>query len=237
MSAEFVVATFYRFVELDELASRRSKLVEICDNAGVRGTILLADEGINATIAGPPDGVEAVLAHLRADPALQGLPARIAGHDELPFKRLKVKIKDEIVTFRQPEVDPTEVVGRYVHPREWNELVEDPEVVVIDTRNDFEVRYGTFEGSLNPKTEKFSDLPEFVEDHLDPNKHTKIAMFCTGGIRCEKATSYMKAQGFEEVYHLKGGILHYLEEIPAARSRWRGECFVFDERETVGHDD
>lgn len=231
---EFVVATFYKFSALDRLDERVEAIREVCEAGGVKGTILLAEEGINATVSGTRESVDALLEHLRSSPELADLKTREALHDSIPFQRLKVRVKPEVVTFRC-EVDPTEVVGEYVHPRRWNELLDDPDVVVIDTRNEFEVEYGTFEGAVDPKTDKFSEFPDFAEENLDPKKNRKVAMFCTGGIRCEKATSHLLAKGFDEVYHLQGGILHYLEEIPEVESKWRGKCFVFDERETVGH--
>ncbi len=230
-----VVATFYKFVALDNLDERREQLRRFCEQREIKGTILLAEEGINATVAGTREAIDALLAHLRDDPKLADLSAREATHDTVPFQRLKVRVKPEIVTFRRDDADPNERVGRYIHPRQWNQLIDDPQVVVIDTRNEFEVEYGTFKGAVDPKTKKFSDFPHFVDEELDPQKHRKVAMFCTGGIRCEKATSHLLAQGFEEVYHLQGGILHYLEEIPEEESRWQGACFVFDERETVDH--
>ena len=229
----YEVATFYRFTTLQDLEGRQEALIALCEEEGVLGTVLLAGEGLNGTIAGPKAGVARVLAELRAEPAFAGLEARRAEAESIPFQRLKVKVKDEIVTLRAP-ADPRAVVGTYLGPQEWNEMIRDPEVLVIDTRNDFEVRHGTFVGAVNPETEKFCDFPEYVERELGDARQKKIAMFCTGGIRCEKATSYLLSQGFEEVYHLEGGILRYLDEVSPEESLWKGKCFVFDERETVG---
>jgi UPF0176 protein len=201
---------------------------------GVCGTVLLAAEGINGTIAGTEAGIAAVFEFLRSLPGLEGLGYRRSLAEAMPFPRMKVKVKQEIVTFGQA-VDPTSAVGTYVSPQDWNALIDDPEVLVIDTRNEYEVAVGSFVGAMNPETVAFREFPDFVAEKLDPSKHTKVAMFCTGGIRCEKASSYLVSQGFGEVYHLQGGILNYLEQVPEAESRWRGECFVFDERVTVLH--
>lgn len=227
----FDVATFYKFVELDDLGPLQEKIEAACDAQGVKGTILLAREGINATIAGSQEGVKSVLDLLRDDQRFEGLKARHASYEKIPFQRLKVKIKEEIVTLRA-EADPTKKVGVYLSPEEWNELIQEKDVLVIDTRNDFEVQYGTFEGATNPETERFGEFPEYVEKKLKGKEKAKIAMFCTGGIRCEKATSYLLDQGFEEVYHLEGGILRYIDEVDPEKSLWRGECFVFDDRRT-----
>ena len=201
--------------------------------------VLLADEGINGTIAGPPDGVRAVLAWLRSDPRLAPLQHKEASANSDPFYRMKVRLKREIVTLGVPGVDPTQLAGQYVQAADWNALIADPDVVLVDTRNDYEVAIGTFEGALNPHTRSFAELPQWVEqaraDGQPLAKRPKVAMFCTGGIRCEKSTAYLRAQGFDEVYHLEGGILKYLETVPEADSRWRGQCFVFDERVSVGH--
>ena len=199
------------------------------------GTILLAMEGINGTIAGTPAAIERVLGMLRADQRLQDLEPKWSWAETHPFERMKVKLKREIVTLGQPTANPTAQVGIYLKPQEWNQVIADPEVLVIDTRNDYEVQVGSFEGAVNPQTDSFREFPEYVQRHLDPQRHKQVAMFCTGGIRCEKATSYLLSQGFEQVYHLQGGILKYLEEIPEEDSHWQGECFVFDERVTVRH--
>lgn len=230
-----VVATLYKFVRLPDFAEKQDSLLSFCQDKAVKGTILLAAEGINGTIAGSRQAIDSVLAFLRSDPRLADLEHKESYTERQPFERLKVRLKPEIVTMGLPEVDPNQYVGTYVSPQEWNDLIADPEVIVIDTRNDYEVNIGTFQKAQNPQTKSFREFPEYVSHNLDPNQHKKVALFCTGGIRCEKATSFMLSQGFAEVYHLKGGILKYLEEIPAAQSLWQGECFVFDERITVGH--
>ncbi len=228
-----IVVTFYKFVSLPDYAAIRQPLLEYCLNQDIKGTILLAEEGINGTISGDRVNIDAVLAWLRRDRRLSDLEVKESYAESSPFARMKVKLKKEIVTLGVPEVDPNKEVGKYVTPQEWNEIINDPEVVVIDTRNDYEVEIGSFKGAKNPKTDSFRQFPAYVAQKLDPKQHKKVAMFCTGGIRCEKASSYMLAQGFQEVYHLQGGILKYLEEIPSESSMWEGECFVFDERVTV----
>ena len=230
-----VIVTFYKFVELADCEAMREGIGRFCRAWDVKGTILLAAEGINATIAGPRKGIDAVLAHLRSDPRLADLTTKESYADTMPFLRMKVRLKKEIVTLRQ-NVDPRNIVGEYVKPKDWNALISDPEVKLIDTRNDFEVQIGSFEGAINPETTSFTEFVDYVRENLDPARDKKVAMFCTGGIRCEKATSYMLEQGFEGVYHLEGGILKYLEEVPQAQSMWEGECFVFDNRVTVDHD-
>lgn len=230
-----VVAALYKFTPLNDLPSWQRKFSELCDLHGIRGTLLLAPEGINGTVAGTRQGIDALKALLFGDPLFDGIEYKESHADEMPFLRLKVRIKSEIVTLRVKEANPTERVGTYLNPHEWNELLKDPEVVVIDTRNDYEVAIGTFKGAVDPKTKCFTELPQFVKQNLDPQKHRKVAMFCTGGIRCEKSTALMKHYGFDEVYHLKGGILKYLEEVPQEESLWEGECFVFDQRVSVGH--
>ncbi len=231
-----IVAAFYKFVSLPDFAQKQQPLLSYCQTQGVKGTILLAAEGINGTIAAASrQEIASVLSFLRADPQLANLEYKESYADSPPFKRMKVRLKREIVTLGLPEVDPNEQVGTYVSPEEWNALICDPEVSVIDTRNDYEVNIGTFKGSQNPQTTSFNQFPDYIRQHLDPTKHKKVALFCTGGIRCEKASSFMLSQGFQEVYHLKGGILKYLEEVPAEESLWQGECFVFDERVAVGH--
>ncbi len=227
-----VVATFYKFVHLPDFAEMRSPLHDLCDSLGIRGTVLLAEEGINGTLAGTAEAIAQILSHLRADPRLADLEHKESSAELPPFDRLKIRLKKEIVTLGLP-VDPNQQVGTYVRPQDWNALIADPEVVVIDTRNDYEVGIGTFERSQNPQTRSFRQFPEYVQRHLDPAQHPKVALFCTGGIRCEKASSFMLAKGFQEVYHLQGGILKYLEEIPAEESLWQGECFVFDQRVAV----
>ena len=233
---KIVIATLYKFVSLLDYTELRDPIRAICIENEVKGTLLLAAEGLNGTIAGTRQGIDTVLAYLRADARLADLEHKESFADEIPFRRMKVKLKAEIVTIGLNHIDPTEKVGQYVKPADWNDLITDPEVMLIDTRNEYEVEFGTFEGAINPHTDSFGQFPDFAQKHLDPDKHKKIAMFCTGGIRCEKASSLLLEMGFEEVYHLKGGILKYLEEIHQENSRWKGECFVFDERITLNHD-
>jgi len=235
-SDSIVVAALYKFVRLDDFEQLREPLLALMLVQNVRGTLLLANEGINGTIAGPRAGIDAVLGWLREDPRLADLEHKESFHDEHPFLRTKVKLKKEIVTMGVEGIDPNRTVGTYLSPEEWNAVISDPETLLIDTRNDYEVEVGTFKGAINPETRTFREFPDYVKDTLDPAKHKKVAMFCTGGIRCEKSTAYLKEQGFDEVYHLKGGILKYLEEMPREDSLWEGECFVFDERVTVDHD-
>jgi UPF0176 protein len=230
-----VVVTFYKFVKLLDFAQQQHSLLSYCQEQGIKGTILLSLEGINGTIAGSRQAIDAVLAFLRADPRLTDLEHKESYADAPPFDRMKVRLKREIVTLGLPEVDPSEQSGTYVDPQDWNTLIADPTVTVIDTRNDYEVSIGTFQGAQNPATPSFRDFPNYVQSQLDPAIHKKVALFCTGGIRCEKASAFMMAQGFQEVYHLKGGILKYLEEVPPNESRWQGECFVFDQRVAVSH--
>lgn len=228
------VAALYRFTPIADPAAMAEELRVLCKDNAVCGTLIIAAEGINGTIGAESDAqMEAVLDFIL--PRFEGLELKMSASSERPFKRLKIKVKPEIVTMRTIGVDPTKIVGTYVEAKEWNNLINDPDVVVIDTRNSFEFEKGTFEKALDPKTACFHEFPQFVEHNLDPAKHKKIAMFCTGGIRCEKASSYMVAKGFEHVYHLKGGILKYLETVPEGESRFSGRCFVFDERESLGH--
>lgn len=231
-----VVAALYKFVSLPDYADLAEPLLAFCKSQGVRGTLLLASEGINGTIAGTREGIDAVLDYLKSDPRMATLEHKESYDEAIPFLRMKVKLKKEIVTMGVPGVDPLHLVGSYVEPKDWNELISDPDVVVLDTRNHYEYAIGTFAGAIDPQTETFREFPDYVKQHLDPSKHKKVAMFCTGGIRCEKSTSYVKSLGFDEVYHLKGGILKYLEEVPAENSLWQGECFVFDSRVAVNHD-
>lgn len=235
---DLVIAALYKFVSLPDFEAMREPLRLFCERHGIKGTLLLAHEGINGTISGTRDGIDATLRFLRSDPRLADLEHKESFVDEntRAFYRLKIKLKKEIVTIGLPHISPTIKVGTYVKPQDWNSIISDPEVVVLDTRNDYEVEVGTFERALDPQTKSFRQFPEYVKQHLDPTKHKKVAMFCTGGIRCEKASAYMLDQGFEEVYHLQGGILKYLEEVPKEESLWRGECFVFDNRVTVDHD-
>ena len=228
-----VVAAFYKFMKIPDYRDKRQPLLDFCQERAVKGTILLAKEGINGTIAGDRHAIDLVLGFLADNLDLKNLEVKKSETKNCPFARMKVKLKKEIVTIGLSEVDPTRGVGTYVSPEDWNELICDPEVIVIDTRNDYEVAIGTFKGAIDPKTESFREFPEYTQKNLDPNRHKKVAMFCTGGIRCEKATSYLLDRGFKEVYHLKGGILKYLEEVPPEESMWEGECFVFDERVTV----
>lgn len=232
---QVIVAALYKFVGLPDYHALREPLLDACIAAGTRGTLLLAPEGINGTIAGSRAAVDSVLAWLRADPRLADLEHKESADEQMPFHRMKVKLKKEIVTMGVAGVDPNVRVGRYVSPRDWNELIRDPDVLLVDTRNDYECDIGTFRGALDPRTANFREFPRFVRENLDPRKHKKVAMFCTGGIRCEKASAFMLGEGFEEVYHLQGGILKYLEEVPADESLWQGECFVFDNRVSVDH--
>ncbi len=225
----FVVAAFYHFTDLHDYESWQAPLKQFCEELGLKGTILLAKEVINSTIAGTREAINQLLAHLRNDERLRDLEHKESFCAGLPFQRLKVRLKKEIVKLGVPDIDPRDRVGTYVNPQEWNDLINDPDVLVIDTRNTYEVEFGTFKGAVNPRIETFGEFPNYVKQ-LDPEKHQKIAMFCTGGIRCEKASAYMLSQGFPEVYHLKGGILKYIEEIPEEESVWEGECFVFDDR-------
>ncbi len=235
MQKPFIVVTFYKFVSLPDYREMKDPLLALCNENGVKGTILLAGEGINATIAGTHEGIQNVMDSLCDDPRFADLIVKESYHDEIPFQRTKVRLKKEIVALKVDGVDPNQQVGTYVEPDDWNDLISRDDVVVIDTRNDYEVKIGTFKNAVNPETDAFNEFPDYVADHLDPSKHKKVAMFCTGGIRCEKATSFMLQQGFEEVYHLNGGILRYLELMQPDKSLWEGECFVFDERVTVDH--
>ncbi len=231
----FRVAALYRFASLPDHEALRSELAAFCCERGIRGTLLLAAEGINGTVAGTPEAIEALIEHLEEKPALKGLEVKYSTASEMPFHRMKVRLKKEIVTMGVPEVDPVNQAGTYVEPAEWNSLISDPETVVVDTRNAYETAIGTFSRAVDPETETFRDFPAWAERNLNRLKGRKVAMFCTGGIRCEKATAYMKLIGVDDVYHLKGGILKYLEEVPAEESLWEGECFVFDERVSVRH--
>lgn len=242
--SDFLTAALYKFIDLPDFAEWQAPLQAFCEANGVKGTLLLAAEGINGTIAGPEAGVRAVLARLRLDPRLATLEHKESRSLKEPFYRMKVRLKKEIVTLGVDGINPARMAGHYVKPADWNALIRDPAVVLIDTRNDYEVKVGTFEGAINPETTSFSELPDWVAAQMAEGgvlaaKHGKkprVAMFCTGGIRCEKSTAFMRTQGFDEVYHLEGGILKYLEEVPQTQSTWSGECFVFDERVSVGHD-
>lgn len=232
---QYFIATFYQFVDLPDYQAMQQPLEEFCAERDIKGTILLASEGINATVAGSAQGVCELIECLRSDDHLRHLGFKKSFAPYQPFKRLKIRLKKEIVSLKVPGTNPNIAVGEYVEPERWNEIISDPDVILIDARNDFEVAIGAFHGAVNPHTVSFSEFPQYVDHHLDPNKHTKVAMYCTGGIRCEKATSLLVQLGFTEVYHLKGGILKYLEDTPAEQSLWEGECFVFDERVSVDH--
>ena len=223
-----VVCALYKFVTLESFQALRQPLLDVMDANQVRGTLLLAYEGINGTIAGSRNAIDKVLEWLRSDPRLTDIDHKESFTDNIPFNRAKVKLKKEIVTMGVQGIDPKRIVGTYVNPKDWNALISDPDIILVDTRNDYEFKVGTFKNAINPNTESFREFPRFVSENLHPKKHKKIAMFCTGGIRCEKSTAYLKEQGFHEVYHLKGGILKYLEEVPAEDTLWEGECFVFD---------
>lgn len=232
----YIVCALYKFVSLPNFKSLREPLLSVMNEHQVRGTLLLAHEGINGTVSGSREAINSLISWLNLQPGLENIDVKESTSKEKPFKRTKVKLKKEIVTMGVEDIDPRKVVGTYVEPSDWNDLISDPEVVLVDTRNDYEFAVGTFENAINPNTESFREFPDYVKQNLDPKKHKKVAMFCTGGIRCEKSTAYMKQQGFEEVYHLKGGILKYLEEVPKESTSWQGECFVFDDRVTVDHD-
>jgi len=231
----YCVAALYHFTALPDYERLRAPLQDMCDLLGVKGTLLLAHEGINGTIAGSDANVCALLRFLKADPRLGALDHKLSRAKDMPFYRMKVRLKKEIVTMGVDGVDPNKIVGTYVDPKDWNALISDPDTVLIDTRNDYEVEIGTFKGALNPQTETFREFPKWAKDNQAKLKKPKIAMFCTGGIRCEKASSYLKQQGYSDVYHLKGGILKYLETQPKDTSLWHGDCFVFDQRVAVGH--
>jgi len=235
----YLTAAFYKFVDLPDFESKREPILAFCEAHHIKGIILLAREGINSTISGEEGNIRAVLNYLKADPAFHDLEHKESWTPIKPFRRMKVRLKKEIVTFGVPELNPNVTTGTYVRPEDWNALIQDPNVVLIDTRNDYEVELGTFEGAIDPKIRKFTELAAWVKDAPALRSQTsakpKVAMFCTGGIRCEKSTAYMKSIGYEEVYHLEGGILKYLETIPKEESLWKGECFVFDERVTVDH--
>ena len=232
---DFRISAFYHFAPLDDFAAMREPLLRVAQEAGIRGSILLAGEGVNGTIAGPQAGVERVLAHLRADPRISALVEKASFAERMPFGRLKVRLKKEIVSLGVAGIDPRKAVGTYVAPEEWNALISDPDVVVLDTRNDYEIAFGSFEGAISPDTRTFRSFPDWVRQARADGDGRKVAMFCTGGIRCEKASALLLSEGFGEVFHLEGGILNYLEKVPEAESLWQGECFVFDERVAVDH--
>ena len=236
MSTQYVTCALYKFVALPNYGSIRHPLLKVMTDNQVYGTLLLASEGINGTISSTRAGIDAVLNWLSQQPGLENIDTKESFDKEIPFYRTKVKLKKEIVTMGVEGIDPRQVVGTYVKPQDWNDLISDPEVLVVDTRNDYEVEIGTFKNAVDPKTTSFREFPNWANKNIDRAKTKKIAMFCTGGIRCEKSTAYMKEQGFDEVYHLEGGILKYLEEVPKDQTLWQGECFVFDNRVAVDHD-
>ncbi|WP_019997009.1 oxygen-dependent tRNA uridine(34) hydroxylase TrhO [Aureimonas ureilytica] len=232
----WTIVALYRFVAIPDLAALRAHLFEFAETRGIFGTLLLASEGINGTVAGPDAAIGELVDELDRTLNVRKGEVKFSTARERPFARLKVRIRPEIITMRAPEADPTRQVGTYVEPKDWNALLADPDVLVIDTRNRYETRVGTFENAVDPEIDSFTEFKDFVKERLDPARQPKVAMFCTGGIRCEKASSFMLAHGFEEVFHLKGGILQYLEDVPAEESRWSGECYVFDGRTAVGHE-
>ncbi|VVH60209.1 Rhodanese domain protein UPF0176 [uncultured Gammaproteobacteria bacterium] len=229
------ICALYQFVRLDDFAEFRTPLRALMDDLEIKGTLLLALEGLNGTVAGTQDAIEKLVKFLEDDGRFNHLEIKFSYAQNLPFKRLKVKLKKEIVTLGVQHVDPLASVGTYVKPKDWNALISDPDVLLIDTRNDYEYNIGSFQGAINPNTETFREFPAYTKEHLEQYRDRKVAMFCTGGIRCEKSTAYLKSQGFKEVYHLQGGVLKYLEEVDKADSMWNGECFVFDERVAVKH--
>ena len=233
------VAAFYQFAALPDFRELREPLRAVCAGLGLKGSVLLAHEGINGTLAGQPEAIAALVEELQCGALFSGrldnLELKFSRAAAMPFQRLKIRLKKEIVTLGDSHTDPSRQVGVYVDPADWNALIAEPDTLVIDTRNAFEVAMGTFEGALDPGIKSFGQFKDFAARHLDPARHRKVAMFCTGGIRCEKASAYLLARGFAQVYHLKGGILRYLEGVPEAESRWRGECFVFDDRVALGH--
>ena len=233
--SKYIVCALYKFVSLPHYAEIQHPLQDKLIEHQVKGTLLLAKEGINGTVSGSRSSIDALLKWMQTIPEFAEIETKEAITNQLPFKRSKVKLKKEIVTMGVEGIDPNQSVGTYVTPQQWNNLISDPDVLIVDTRNDYEVAVGTFAHATDPKTTTFREFPQYVSEHLDPSVHKKVAMYCTGGIRCEKSTAFLKKQGFEEVYHLKGGILKYLEEIPEEESLWEGECFVFDERVTVNH--
>ena len=235
MPKQYVTCAMYKFVALPHFESLRAPLLEAMTSNQIFGTLLLAAEGINGTVAGTREGIDNLLHWINQQPGLENIDSKESYDDKIPFYRTKVKLKKEIVTMGVEGIDPKRTVGTYVKPEDWNDLISDPDVVLVDTRNDYEVQVGTFKNAIDPKTTSFREFPEWSKNNLDAEKNKKVAMFCTGGIRCEKSTAFLKEQGFEEVYHLQGGILKYLEKVPESESLWQGECFVFDNRVTVDH--
>ena len=235
MPTQYVTCAMYKFVALPHFASLRQPLLDVMNDNEVFGTLLLATEGINGTVSSTREGIDNLLKWLNQQPGLENIDSKESYDDKIPFYRTKVKLKKEIVTMGVEGIDPKRSVGTYVKPEDWNDLISDPDVVLVDTRNDYEVQVGTFKNAIDPKTTSFREFPEWSKNNLDAKKNKKVAMFCTGGIRCEKSTAFLKEQGFNEVYHLQGGILKYLEKVPENDSLWQGECFVFDNRVTVDH--
>ncbi len=234
--SKYVVCALYKFVTLEDFQEIRQPLLDYMESKGIKGTLLLAKEGINGTVSGTRQAIDELLSRLNSDSRLNPISYKESLDETQPFHRTKVKLKKEIVTLGVEGIDPLKTVGTYVKPKDWNALISDPEVFVVDTRNDYEIEIGTFKNAINPNTDSFREFPKYVADNMDPAKHKKVAMFCTGGIRCEKSTAFMKEQGFEEVYHLEGGILQYLEDVPKEDTMWEGDCFVFDNRVAVNHD-
>jgi UPF0176 protein len=232
----YLVCALYKFVSLEDYQEMREPLRLLMESLNIRGTILLALEGLNGTVSGSQESINELLKHLNDDKRIEPISHKFSWHEQQPFYRTKVKLKKEIVTMGIEGIDPRKTVGTYVSAKDWNALISDPEVTLIDTRNEYEIEIGTFKNAVNPKTDSFREFPSYVAKELDPKKHKKVAMFCTGGIRCEKSTAYLKEEGFDEVYHLEGGILQYLEDVPKAESLWEGDCFVFDNRVAVNHD-
>jgi len=231
----YIVAALYKFVSLPDYEAIQPKLLKLCLDKNIKGTLLLAEEGINGTVSGLRDDIDTLLDYLKTDHRFTDIEVKESHSEEQPFYRTKVRLKNEIVTLGQPNIDPNTLVGTYVQPEDWNALIAREDVTLIDVRNDYEIEIGSFKGAVDPDTKSFREFPDYVKENLDPDKQKKVAMFCTGGIRCEKASAYMLQQGFEEVYHLKGGILKYLEDVPEAESYWEGDCFVFDNRVAVKH--
>lgn len=232
---DIFIANFYLFTKLDDLAFIQKDVQACCEQNDVRGIVLLAPEGINATISGTHPGVMNVLELLKRDPRFSELTWKESTAEEQPFRKIRVRLKKEIITMGVPDIDPTRLAGTYVKPEDWNELINDPNVILIDTRNDYEVEIGSFKNAINPNIQSFGDFPQWLDDNINPSNQPRVAMFCTGGIRCEKSTALLKQAGVREVYHLEGGILKYLEQIPEDQGLWSGQCFVFDQRVSVGH--
>ena len=234
-TSQIVICALYHFARIEDCKSLQQSLLTLLIDQGIKGTLLVAAEGINGTVAGSRQAINLLQDYLTADGRFDRIKFKESASMEMPFLRTRVKLKQEIVTMGVPDIDPMKIVGTYIKPEDWNDLISDPNVTVIDTRNEYEAQIGTFSNAVNPHTESFREFPDYVKNHLAPETDTTIAMFCTGGIRCEKSTAYLKSLGFENVYHLEGGILNYLDKVPEAESLWQGECFVFDDRVTVAH--